>query len=53
MKPIPTDPLAANNCLIAALCEDLMTPEFMRTGRTPRADAVGEIVRQQREARRD
>jgi hypothetical protein len=31
--------------LIAAWCEDLASPEFLRTGRTPRADAVCGFVR--------
>jgi len=35
-----THPLDSHSRLIAAWCEDLASPDFRRTGRTPRADAV-------------
>jgi hypothetical protein len=48
MKTLPQDPTAQHQRLIAALCQDFATPEFMRTGSTPRANAVVEIARQLR-----
>lgn len=48
MKPVPTDPMAQHARFIAALCDDFASPDFARDGKTPRADAVVEISRQQR-----
>lgn len=54
MKALPTDPLAQHARYVSAICEDW--GEAIRDGRslrdTPRADAVVEIGRQMREARR-
>ena len=54
MKALPADPLARHARFISAICEDW--GEAMREGRslndTPRADAVVEIDRQMRGARR-
>ena len=40
MHDLPADPLTRHNRLIAALCEDLASRDYLRTGRTPRADAL-------------
>lgn len=40
MKPLPTDPMARHARFVAALCDDFASPEFLRTGKTPRADAL-------------
>jgi hypothetical protein len=40
MKPLPADAMARHGRFIAALCDDLASRDFLRTGRTPRADAV-------------
>ena len=40
MPEPPADPLIRHNRLIAALCEDLASRDYRRTGRTPRADAL-------------
>jgi hypothetical protein len=45
MKPLPADPMARHARFIAALCEDFATPEFMRTGKTPRANAVVAVAK--------
>jgi hypothetical protein len=45
MNPLPTDPMARHARFIAALCADLETPAFLRTGKTPRADAVVAVQR--------
>lgn len=53
MKPIPTDPMALNDALILAVCDDLFDPSAKRRpdGKTdtPRADRIAEIARQMRE----
>lgn len=53
MKPIPTDPMALNDALILALCDDLfdLCVNRRRDGKTdtPRADRIAEIARQMRE----
>ena len=38
--PQPIDPALAHRRLIAALCDDLASPDYRRSGRTPRADAL-------------
>jgi hypothetical protein len=43
MKPLPTDPAERHARFIAALCDDFATSDFLRTGRTPRADAVAAV----------
>jgi hypothetical protein len=48
MRPLPQAPTAQHQRLVDALCQDFATPEFMRTGKTPRANAVVEIARQMR-----
>lgn len=48
MKPLPTDPMARHARFIAALCDDFASPEFMRSGKTPRADAVVAVSREAR-----
>lgn len=48
MKPFPTDPMAAHARFMAAICDDFASPDFLRTGATPRANAAVEIARQQR-----
>ena len=40
MKPPPVEPVARHARFIAALCDDLASRDFLRTGKTPRADAV-------------
>jgi hypothetical protein len=40
-----TNSLDGHSRLIAAWCEDLASPDFRRTGRTPRADAVCDLGR--------
>jgi hypothetical protein len=39
MKPLPADPIARHGRFIAALCDDLASPDFRDSGQTPRADA--------------
>ena len=48
MIPFPLDPMAQHQRFMAAFCRDLASGEFIRTGKTPQADAVAEIVRQTR-----
>lgn len=45
MKPLPADPMLRHSRLIDAFRADLASPEFIRTGRTPRADAVAAVDR--------
>ena len=52
MKPLPDDPMAQHARFIAALCEDFTSPEFLRTGKVPRAEAVMAVAKAQREAGR-
>lgn len=49
MKPLPADPMGRHARFIAALCEDFASPEFMRTGKTPRAAAVAHLSRRTKE----
>lgn len=51
MKPLPADPMAQHARLMSALCADFATPEFLRTGKTPRADAVVSVARHTRETK--
>ncbi len=44
---VPLDPMGAHARLVEAFCRDLASPAFQRTGETPQAKAVAEIVRQQ------
>ena len=46
MKPLPGDPMARHGRFIAALCDDLASREYLRTGKTPRADAAAARSRQ-------
>ena len=47
MKAIPLSPLAAHTRFMAAFCRDIASGDVSK-GKTPQADAVAEIVRQQR-----
>jgi hypothetical protein len=53
MNPLPADPLARHGRFIAAWCDDLASRDLLRTGRTPRADAILAVSRPRNEARGD
>lgn len=40
MKRLPPDPMARHAIFMDAICADFASPTFLRTGKTPRADAV-------------
>lgn len=51
MRPLPADPMAQNDRLIAAWCADYENPELRNARQAPRADAVVSVARHTREAK--
>jgi hypothetical protein len=47
MRALPTDPMGRYYRHFGAFLEDIASPDFLRTGKTPRADAVIAVMRAQ------